>query len=117
MYRFDLRSMQLLSVIADTGSFLKTADLMNMTPSAVSKRILELESRVNARLAIRTPEGVKLTPAGAAMVRCADDVLSRVSQLSRDIAQTMTGETGEVRVAANTTAFLLGLNAELMQFQ
>jgi len=109
--------MQLLSVIAETGSFVKTAELMNMTPSAVSKRILELESRVNARLAIRMPDGIKLTPAGSAMVRCTDELLSRISQFSRDLAQTMAGESGEVRLAANTTAFLLGLNADLTRFQ
>src|SRR5690554_4199262 len=116
MFRFDLRSMQLLVVISDSGSFAKAAQLMNMTPSAVSKRIQELETRMNARLAVRTPEGVRLTPAGDAVVACAQDLLDRVSRMSLEVSESMKGETGEVRVVANTAAILLGLNEDLRRF-
>ena len=107
----------MLAVIAHKGSFARAAQAMNMTPSAVSKRIQELEARVHTRLATRTPEGVRLTPAGKAMVECAHALLERISSMSREIAESMNGQSGEVHISANSAAILLGLNTSLLKFQ
>jgi DNA-binding transcriptional LysR family regulator len=109
--------MQLLASLAETGSFAKTAALMNMTPSAISKRIAELEFRLNVRLAVRGADGVTLTDAGRAMARCTGDVLHRLSEMSAEIVQSLSEKSGNVRISANTSALMLGLSDDLIQFR
>lgn len=117
MLRYDLFSMQLLTSVAETKSFAKTAALVHLTPSAVSKRIAELESRAGARLLVRTPHGVEITDAGQAVVRATQDVLDRIGVMSRDVAETACGEAGEIAVVCNATALLLGLVEDLKAFR
>jgi DNA-binding transcriptional LysR family regulator len=117
MLRYDLYSMQLLASVAETKSFAKTAALVHLTPSAVSKRIAELESRSGSRLVVRTPHGVEITNAGYAVVRCAHDVLDRIGTMSREVAETACGEAGEIKIASNATGLLLGLVEDLKAFR
>jgi DNA-binding transcriptional LysR family regulator len=117
MLRYDLYSMQLLASVAETKSFAKTATLVHLTPSAVSKRIAELETRVGSRLLIRTPQGVDITDAGHAVVRASHDILDRIGAMSRDVAGTAYGEAGEITVVSNATGLQLGLIQDLKAFR
>ncbi|HEY9281018.1 MAG TPA: LysR family transcriptional regulator [Eoetvoesiella sp.] len=109
--------MQLLASIAETKSFAKTAALVHLTPSAVSKRIAELESRSGSRLVVRTSQGVEITDAGQAVVRGTHDILDRIGVMSRDVAETVCGEAGAVKIASNATGLLLGLVDDLRAFR
>lgn len=117
MLRYDLYSMQLLASIAATKSFAKTAALVHLTPSAVSKRIAELETRASARLLVRTPQGVEITDAGQAVVRAVHDILDRIGIMSRDVAETACGEAGEIVIVSNATGLLLGLVDDILAFR
>jgi DNA-binding transcriptional LysR family regulator len=109
--------MQLLASVGATKSFAKTAALVHLTPSAVSKRIAELEARAGARLLIRTPQGVEITDAGQAVVRAVHDILDRVGVMSRDVAGTACGEAGEITIVSNTTGLMLGLVEDILAFR
>ena len=50
--------------VADCGSFTKAADKLFITPPAVMKQINALEKHLDLKLLKRTPQGVRLTPAG-----------------------------------------------------
>jgi DNA-binding transcriptional LysR family regulator len=52
--------------VAETGSFSRAADSLNMPKSTVSKLIKELEGHVGARLLQRTTRRVSVTPDGTA---------------------------------------------------
>lgn len=116
-HRLDLHSLQLLASLAATSSIARTAALSNLTASAVSKRLAELERRLRIRLAVRGTDGVQLTPAGHAVARAAQDVLQRLAAMSSEVASTVADGAGVVRIAANTTAFLLGLHEDLRRFR
>jgi LysR family glycine cleavage system transcriptional activator len=59
-----LKSVLTFEVVARLGSITKAAAEMNLTPSAVSHQITNLESHVDRKLFERTARGVELTPAG-----------------------------------------------------
>lgn len=117
MLRYDLYSMQLLASVADTKSFAKTAAVVHLTPSAVSKRIAELEAKTGSHLVIRTPYGVKITDAGQAVVEATRDILARISSMSQAVAETACGVAGEISIVTNTSGLSLGLINDLRRFR
>ncbi len=50
--------------VAETGSIIKTANHLNLTQSAVSTRIKQLEDEINQALFIRSHSGMRLSAAG-----------------------------------------------------
>lgn len=49
---------------ADCGSFTKAAEKLFISPTAVMKQINALEAHLDVKLMERTPQGIRLTPAG-----------------------------------------------------
>lgn len=81
----DLRQLRALQAVAATGSFSRAADALNYTQPAVSKTIAGLESDLGAVLVERDCRPVRLTDAGAALVRHADEVFARLSSARAEI--------------------------------
>ena len=59
-----LKAVFTFEVVARLGSISKASEELNLTPSAVSHQITNLESHVGRKLFDRTARGVDLTPAG-----------------------------------------------------
>ena len=59
-----LNPLHVFEVASSVGSFTKAAELLSVTPSAVSRQISALESFLNVRLFNRGREGNTLTAAG-----------------------------------------------------
>lgn len=55
--------------VADCGSFTKAAEKLFISSTAVMKQMNALEARLNLKLLVRTPQGIKLTPAGDCIYR------------------------------------------------
>ena len=64
MHLPPLRAVLTFEVVSRLGSLAKAANELNLTPSAVSHQIGNLESHVGRTLFERTARGVELTPAG-----------------------------------------------------
>lgn len=64
MHLPPLKAVLTFEVVARFGSISKGAEELNLTPSAVSHQITNLETYVGRKLFERTGRGVKLTPAG-----------------------------------------------------
>lgn len=60
-------------VLAERGSFTRTADQLGLTQAAVSQHIRHLEAQLGPLL-IRRPRRVELTPAGQALLGYCDDM-------------------------------------------
>jgi DNA-binding transcriptional LysR family regulator len=89
-------------VIADLGSFAAAAQALHLAPPTISLHISELESRLDAKLMLRSKQGVQLTSAGAVLVqrgrlllRDAEDAMAQVRRHARGLA-------GKVRLATQT---------------
>lgn len=64
LLRVDLLTLRLFVSVAAERSFLRAAELQNLAPSAVSKRILDLESHFGTVFFSRLTRSVELTPSG-----------------------------------------------------
>lgn len=117
MARINLHSMQVLAAVALAKSLTRAATELHMTPSAISKRIAELELRFGTSLLVRDRGGVTLTPAGEIVVRSCDDIMVRVAEMTREIGALLARQQGEIKVMANTTAILLGLFEDVEEFR
>ncbi len=72
----DVDAVRAFALVAELKSFTRAAQAVGMTQSAVSLQLKRLEARLDQRLIERTPRSVELTPAGAAFLERARDLLA-----------------------------------------
>jgi len=98
--QIDLRHLRLVAAVAESGGQTRAAGKLNLTQSALSHQLRELESRVGAPLFIRASRGMVLTAVGERILASARRVLHEVETLERDlITETTDGNAGVVRLA------------------
>ena len=73
----DTRQLKTLVSIAMHGTFIKAADAVSLTPSAVSQQIQALEVELGTALFERSSRPPKLTPQGLQVLEMARDILKR----------------------------------------
>jgi DNA-binding transcriptional LysR family regulator len=114
--KFDLRDLELFVAVADAGSIARAADRSHTVPSAVSKRISDLEERFGSALIRRGAKGVELTAAGHALLVRARVLLHQAAQLEDEMRRHASGTRGYVRVFANISAIVEFLPGALASF-
>ena len=82
----DERRVAMLLAVAEHGSFARAAAALSFTPSGVSQQMALLERDAGATLFERGPRGVRITPAGAALVRHAEGVRDRLLDARAEVA-------------------------------
>ncbi|GAB5471468.1 MAG: LysR substrate-binding domain-containing protein [Rhodospirillales bacterium] len=80
------RALVVFEAASTKKSFLRAAETLNMTPSAVSQQIAKLEGQLGVKLFHRKAQGVELTARGAAFIDDVRDVLGRLGMASRQVA-------------------------------
>lgn len=114
--KFDFRDLELFVAVAETGSISRAAERCHTVPSAVSKRISDLEQDLAAELIVRGGKGVELTGAGHAFLDRARVLLQQAHQLEDEIRRHASGARGYVRVFANISAIVEFLPGALAAF-
>ncbi|MBN9885880.1 LysR family transcriptional regulator [Salipiger abyssi] len=79
-----LQEMEVFLTVVDEGSFSAAALRRQMTPSAVSKMMTRLETRLGASLLRRSTRRVQVTDEGQAFARAARGVLDALDQAERE---------------------------------
>nr|WP_316639829.1 LysR family transcriptional regulator [uncultured Roseateles sp.] len=92
------RRLEMLVKAADSGSFAAAAKLMDLTPSAVSRGIGELERSLKVSLFNRTTRQLRLTEDGAQIYARATDILARMAELEASTVNRHSRVSGTVRV-------------------
>lgn len=95
----ELRHLQTLAALADTGSLGKAADRVFVTQSALSHQLKALEAYYGTSLFERNSKPLRLTQAGSRLVALAREVLGQVADAERDVAQWVSGRGGQLRIA------------------
>jgi DNA-binding transcriptional LysR family regulator len=101
--RMKLHDLRILMAVAQAGSMNKAAVVLNMTQSAVSRSIAELERTVGVRLLDRTARGVEPTEYGRAMLECGVAVFDDLRQGAKKIEFLTDPAAGEVRIGCHPT--------------
>jgi molybdate transport repressor ModE-like protein len=102
--RFDLTDLRLFVQIAETASITHGAEQANMALASASARIRGMEETIGVPLLERGPRGVKLTPAGRALVHHAHVVLQQLERMRGELGKYSLGLKGHVRLLSNTIA-------------
>jgi len=113
----DIDSLALFVRAAELHSLTKAADASHIGLAAASRRIALLEHRFKTALLDRSPQGVKPTPAGEALLPHAKALLREINQMQAEMWDHADGRKGALRVQANTSAMTESLPADLAAFQ
>ncbi|MCX5425547.1 LysR substrate-binding domain-containing protein [Streptomyces sp. NBC_00078] len=118
----ELKVLELLVSVAETGSLGRAAARHGMSQPAASMRISALERRLRLVLLERSSTGSRLTPAGTAVVEWALPVLDAARALVSGVAALHADQQGRLRIAASMTiadhrvpGWLITLRARLPQ--
>ncbi len=114
--KIDPVTLQSFIAIVEEGSIAKAATRIHLAPSAVSKRIAELESHLHTQLLIRNNRGIDLTFAGRMLVRHARSVLRSLDELVTEIRDFSSGTRGHVRLFANISSITQFLPQDIKSF-
>jgi molybdate transport repressor ModE-like protein len=99
----DLRALELLVVVARTGSLSAAAAELGITQQAASSRIRTAETLVGAPLLTRTRRGSALTQTGDLVVHWASRVIDAAEQLDAGIAALRQDRRAQLTIAASLT--------------
>lgn len=89
----DLRQLEILQAIAETGSFTACGRKLHVSQSAISRQILLLEEELGEPLFLRVGRQVRMTPAAESLVQLGQ----RVFQDVRETVGAITDRTRELR--------------------
>lgn len=114
--RIDLTSLQLFVAVYELGSIAKAAEREFLAPSAVSKRLSDLEATLGTTLLYRHTRGVDLTPAGESLLHHAHTVLFSLEKMQSELSEYADGVRGHVRIHASISATVQFLPEDLGAF-
>lgn len=112
----DLKSLRLLVAVCDHANIRHAADQEHIEPSAISKRIAQLEAELGTPLLVRSRRGVAPTQAGLALVEHARNMLFSAERIRADIAAFSRGIRGHVRIVASASAIAESLLEDVAAF-
>src|SRR5438046_2830274 len=96
----DMNRLRALRELARCGTMAAAAEALFLTPSAVSQQIAQLEEEAGIGLTERRGRGVRLTPAGEALVAHTERIMVVLDEAKSELAQLRREIAGELRVAA-----------------
>jgi DNA-binding transcriptional LysR family regulator len=96
--RLPLEVLRYVVLIAEHGSSLAAAQIVNLTPSSLSRKIALLEHDLGVALFDRHSRGMRLTPTGELVVDAARAMLQRMDRLAADIDEADGVGHGSVRI-------------------
>jgi DNA-binding transcriptional LysR family regulator len=92
--------MEVFARIFELGGFSAAARALHMTPSAISKLVGRLETRLGARLVNRSTRGLQFTPEGRLFYQRSIRLLADMDEVERSVAEAQV-PSGKIRVSAN----------------
>ena len=99
-----LTDCQLLSIVAQLGTFAAAAERMHITPSAVSHAVSGVEAECGFPLFTRTKSGVTLTAAAEKLMPAIQQMLASSESLEQSIAQINGMHKGALRLGVFNSA-------------
>lgn len=100
----DPRRLSVLLAVHRAGGVLAAADVLRVTPSAVSQQIARLESEEGVAVLDRGPRGATLTAAGRILAEAAERIESELVEARKSLAALGGELAGRVTVAGFQTA-------------
>lgn len=116
MRDMDLTSPRLFIAVCDSGNITRAAEQEHLVPSAISKRLAQLEADLGVALLQRQRRGVAPTPAGELLLEQARALLASAQRTAQDVAGFGSGVRGRVRLLATVSSISERLPDDLAAF-
>jgi DNA-binding transcriptional LysR family regulator len=94
----DIRHLRYFQAVAEELSFSKASRRLHIAQPALSRAVQDLELDLGCRLLDRDRRGVRLTPAGSALLHETGILLERFEESRRRVRRAAAGEDGELRL-------------------
>jgi DNA-binding transcriptional LysR family regulator len=116
MHDIDIKTLRLFVAVCDHRNIARAAQEAHIEPSAVSKRIAQLEGDLSVPLLSRSRRGVEPTPAGLALLEHARTVIFTIERMTSDVAALGGGLKGRVSICASPSAIAEALLDDIASF-
>lgn len=116
MRSIDPTSARLFLAVVEEGSIARAAAREHIVPSAISRRLAELEGQFGVALVERNRRGVIPTPAGEALTHHARMIQRATERMNEEMTEYLKGIRGHVRVRASASSLTAGLPSQLQSF-
>jgi len=113
----DLSSLPFFIEVVKSGSFSRAADRLNITKSAVSKRVTQLEEGLGVKLIHRTTRRLALTEAGNRYYQAGLASLEIISDAEREVRAFQASPAGALRMNIPTSFGIAQVAPLLPEFQ
>ena len=101
--------MQTFTAVVDAGSFVKAADTLSLSKAAVSRYVVDLETRLGVRLLHRTTRRLSLTEEGQVFYTRSKALLTGLDEAEAEITSRSDLASGLLRISAPVTFGILHL--------
>ena len=92
------QQMQAFVTVAEAGSFVRAAEAMNLSKTAVSRLVGELEARLGVRLIQRTTRRLSLTAEGQGFLERCRELLGSLASIEAEVAAHVEQAIGHLRI-------------------
>ena len=112
----ELQLLRTFVAIARSGSITRATQTLFLSQPAISAQLKALEDELRLQLFDRTPQGMKLTSAGAALLPAAERVLGAEAQLLAEAGGLSGNVDRRVRLGIPAAAFIPTVNPGQLRF-
>lgn len=95
-------SLQMLQLIAESGSFAAAARASSMVPSALTYRVRQIEDALDVLLFDRSSRQARLTPAGQELIREGARLLDEIDAVANRVRRVATGWEPQLTIAVDS---------------
>src|SRR3954469_25763437 len=113
----DLRQLEIVRAIAETGSFTGAGTRLHVSQSAISRQILLLEDEFHERLFVRLGRRVQITAAGEALLQLSHRVFNDIHDTSASITDKQKVLSGPLNLVGGMTVCLYVFPLLLKEFK
>jgi len=96
----QLKAIKYFASVVQLGSFTKAAELHNVPPSSLSRRVADLESSLGASLLSRSTRVVKLTEIGQAYYQQTQDILEQLAHTDEAVRSYQAEPMGKLSISS-----------------
>lgn len=112
----DLTTIRLFVAVCESRSILRVSERENMVPSAITKRLAQLEKDAGAPLLKRVRRGVEPTDAGLALAEKSRGLLKEAIKVAEQLNEAKLTETQLIRIVASASSLSGRLTDDINQF-
>jgi LysR family transcriptional regulator for metE and metH len=117
MSNIEVKHLKLIKTIAATENLTRAAKRLYITQPALSRQLIDIESRLETNLFVRTKKRMILTREGERLLQAANRILHDLETVELDISKIVNGETGRLNIGVQCIFCFQWLPGVMQAFQ